>query len=235
MPDLNLVDDESSLEGSAETPEETPAPPSRRRGEGFRVVIILVALAILGGVVYMLNQLGIVKLWGEREPVVATYEEPAVQAPAGETPADQPPSQQQAATQAQQPPAQQPQKPAQQPAVKLVETPPIEPSKQPAPVQPPTRKAEEPTKRTAPDVSTMHGAYTVQVSSWRDRATAETMVQRLKDAGYPAFVEPVQAKGMEWFAVRVGRYPSVAEAKKAVDGFALELRMRHFISRTAMQ
>jgi cell division septation protein DedD len=229
MPDLNLIDDENVEQPSPEEPE---VPLQSKRlgagGEGMRVVMILVVLAVLAGVVYMLNALGIVTIWGKKEPVVVQVQEPPEQSPAR--------TEEQPATQAQQPstpPAQQ--RPStKEPDVKLVETPAIETAPAKTAAKPPAQ-TQMPTTRTAESLTDMKGGYTVQVSSWRDRETANTIMKRLVDAGYPAFVEPVQAKGMEWYTVRIGRYSSLAEAKKAVEGFALELQMRHFIGRTSLQ
>jgi cell division septation protein DedD len=333
MPDLNL-NDEGNLD---DLPSEEPSQPEgessgemtetessegtegtslrERGGQGARMVIILVVLAVLAGAVYMVNKLGIVKLWGTSEPIVAQVEEQpydpsAEQQPAAEqtTPdaaaeqaAQQAAAQQAAAQQAAQPPAQQaapPQSVAQTPKVtekqntempmKLLD--PIQfpkrssrpVAKQTTPVQqqqvqvasvqkqeaPPERKLEakpvqqqpataktEPVAQATPPVqapktttqaaqnlpkvnmaslSDMQGGYTVQVYALRDKGNAETVVQRLSDAGYPAFLEEISAREMMWYTVRVGKYPSAADAKKAVENFAQEIKMHHFIDKVRM-
>jgi len=48
-------------------------------------------------------------------------------------------------------------------------------------------------------------------------------------------VEAVEAKGTMWHTVRVGRYPSASEAKKAVESFAQEIKMHHFIDKVRMK
>jgi len=77
----------------------------------------------------------------------------------------------------------------------------------------------------------MTGNYTIQVSAWRDKSTAETYVKRLEEAGYPAFVEQRSVKDGSWYTVRIGRYSSIKEAKKAVDSFAYELKANYWIDR----
>jgi cell division septation protein DedD len=77
----------------------------------------------------------------------------------------------------------------------------------------------------------MQGNYTVQVSALREKKQAEEIVGRLEDAGYPAFVETIPMKGVNWYTVRIGHYPSRHDAKKAVEDFALELRSNYWIDR----
>ena len=306
MPDLNLNDEDSLEEQPSEEPsqpestEETSEPPRRERGgEMTRMIVILVVLGVLAGAVYMVNKLGIVKLWGTSDPIVAQVEEPPVQeqAPVEETaepPAQEPSAQQpaqQAATPAQQqatpakpvetPPVVEKQKtempmklldpivfpnrqratrtvakqeaPAQQPvqiaSTQAQEPPPerkmeaVTPAKtEPAPKQTPvqttqpaqTKPAVQPPKVNMANLSDMTGTYTVQVYALRDKGNAEAAVQRLNDAGYPAFVEEINAREMMWYTVRVGKFPSAAEAKKAVENFAQEIKMHHFIDKVRL-
>ncbi len=332
MPDLNL-NEEGAME--EQTPSEEPSQPTEEQpqeeeakgGMTTKIVAIVVGVLILGGVVFMLNKLGIVKLWGKKEPIVAQIEEPPAQGQqAAPTPdsTQQPtqkatkeeqkpaPTQQQAKQETKQAPAQQAQKkeakqepkkeakevpkvvksepppkpeskPVQQAAeMKPVETPKIEtptaakeeqknqdPSKmlfklkepldvpaytrrtssiakaetpvkeetaaakkeekpaQPKKEQPVEAKKEAPAekkqvaqpkkepaaqpkqqtptqpKQAAPKTGTanagdMKGSYTVQVYAMREKENADEITKRLADAGYPAFVEAVDAKGATW-------------------------------------
>lgn len=362
MPDLNL-NEEGAME--EQTPSEQPFEPELKRprhaasGQAARLIIIFVALGVLAGTAYMLNELRIVKLWGPKEPVVARVEEPAQpteQQPAQQTPAEQLPAQQPAKEPAtaeqkkeepkKEPPKKEEPKPpvAQQPAkqepqaappsvakqepkqegkpqapvqeqpkaavttpieqkpvaeAKKAEEPPkmlfrlkdpivfsskprprptlamqtaapamkeepvVKPKEQPRGKEPaPTLKmtvpqqpkAEEPKKETVaqapppkqvappkpkeeapktpvPKTEPMKGTYTVQVYAFREKGNAETAVKRLTDHGYPAFIESIDAKGMTWYTVRIGRYPSASEAKKAVESFAQEIKEHHFIDK----
>ena len=77
----------------------------------------------------------------------------------------------------------------------------------------------------------MQGNFTIQVSAFREKKQADEIVGRLEDAGYPAFVETIPMKGVNWYTVRIGHYPSRGDAKKAVTDFALELRSNYWIDR----
>ena len=361
MPDLNLneegaMEEQTPSEEPSQPTEEQPQEEEAKSGMATKIVIIVVGVLIMGGVVFMLNKLGIVKLWGKKEPVVAQIEEPAAQEQLAVPPRDstqQPtqkatkeeqkpaPTQQQAKQETKQAPAQQApkkeakaepkvvkaepppkqeSKPVQQAAeMKPVETPKIEtptvakeeqknqdPSKmlfklkepldvpaytrrtssiakaetpvreetrvakkeekpaQPKQEQPAETKKEAPAetkqvaapkkepgaqpkqetpaqpKQAAPKTGTanagdMKGSYTVQVYAMREKENADEVTKRLAEAGYPAFVEAVDAKGVTWYAVRIGRYPSRMDAQKAGEGFALELRERYVIGKTNTQ
>lgn len=382
MPDLNL-NEEGAME--EQTPSEQPSEPELRRprhaagGQAVRLVIIFVVLGVLAGAAYMLNELGVVKLWGSKEPVVARVEEPTPQAPAEQAPAQQPVKEPAKAepkkeepkkepTKREEPkpavaqqPAKQEAKPAAPPVAKQeakpqapvqeqpkpVATPPMEqkrvaetkkadeppkmlfrlkepivfspkprpqptlamqattpamkeeplskPKEEPRPKEPaptlkmsvpqqpkaepkketpsqpvqqaaapkketspqqqpaapkpaepkketvaqatppkqeaPHKPKEEAPKAAAPKTETMKGTYTVQVYAFREKANADAVVKRLTDNGYPAFIEPIEAKGMTWYTVRIGRYPSASEAKKAVENFAQEIKEHHFIDK----
>lgn len=345
MPDLNL-NEEGAME--EQTPSEQPSefewkrPRHAASGQAARMIIIFVALGVLAGTAYMLNELGIVKLWGPKEPVVARVEEPtqpAEQPPELQTPAVQPPAQQplkeppkaesvakqepQQEAKPQAPVREQPKpvvtppleeervteakkaeepprmlfrlkdpivfssKPRQQPTLALQTTAPamkeepvtkpkeesrpresaprlkmtipqqpnVEEPKKETPAQPaqqaakqeapaqPKQQADatqkEPSvqqqltapKTTTPKAEQMKATYTVQVYAFREKGNADAVVKRLTDNGYPAFIELIEAKGMTWYTVRIGRYPSASEAKKAVEGFAQEIKEHHFIDK----
>ncbi len=352
MPDLNL-NEEGAME--EQTPSEQPSEPALGRprhvagGQAARLVIIVIALGVLVGTVYLLNELGIVKLWGTKAPVVARVEEPAPSAeqilpqqqpeqqPPVQQPAQEPvkvepkneepkkeepkpsiaqqhakqepraalPSPAQERTQQEAKPqpveskkAEEPPrmlfrlkdpivfspKPRSQPTLAMQAAPPAvnkelpatskeearpkepaptlkmsvpsqpkaEPKKE-TPAQPaqqaaepkketiaqaaapkkdtPAKPQEESAKPSAPKPETKKGTYTVQVYAFREKGNAESVLKRLTDSGYPAFIEPIEAKGMTWYTVRIGRYASASEAKKAVEGFAQEIKEHHFIDK----
>jgi OOP family OmpA-OmpF porin len=58
--------------------------------------------------------------------------------------------------------------------------------------------------------------YTVQVSSWRSRAKAESEVKRLQDQGYNAFIIIAELPDLDgtWYRVRVGYFNTFEEASK---------------------
>lgn len=58
--------------------------------------------------------------------------------------------------------------------------------------------------------------YTVQVSSWRSRAKAESEVKRLQNEGYNAFIVIAELPELDgiWYRVRVGYYSTFEEASR---------------------
>ena len=57
--------------------------------------------------------------------------------------------------------------------------------------------------------------YTLQVSSFQDRAEAEALVTTLKSSGYPAQVSAADVDGKTFYRVRLGTYHSVDAANDA--------------------
>lgn len=231
MPDLNLQDDEGTIqnpEGSGESyGEMTETAPSgeegqeERKGGMLKILIIIAGILILGGgTVFLLNSLGIIKLWGGApQTTVMQYEEPAAaESPSAETtPAEQPSQEKMVET-----PALDEGKPA-----KAAET--KTPASSVAKIQQPAKPM--PSPATGGKLNEMQGEYTVQVSAWREEGTARELVHRLEEAGYPAFVESRPYTDGNWYTVRIGRYPSRKEAQLAVANFAEELQSNHWIDR----
>jgi septal ring-binding cell division protein DamX len=114
--------------------------------------------------------------------------------------------------------------------VALLETPTVEEKVE---VQTPEAQAktEEVDAPPGSKLSEMHGDYTIQVVAYREKNKAEEMVKRLEFSGYPSFVEKVPMKGIDWYTVRIGRYPSRDDAKKAVITFADQLQAHYFIDK----
>ncbi|MBI3006188.1 MAG: SPOR domain-containing protein [Ignavibacteriales bacterium] len=218
MPDLNLMDEGGFEE--AQTP--APATPVKKGGGGgggvMKIVIIVVVLAVVGGGLWFANKKGWVKVpfLSKKEPAVAQIQED-YQQPDDLFAAD---------TQ----------------DVSLLETPPVEePKGKPAEVKKTPVKTETPAEKSpssaememmaSQKLSEMSGRYTIQVFALLDRKNAEDVVSRLAEAGYPAYIEEIPMKDANWHTVRIGKYPSRVEARKAVETFALELRSNYFIGR----
>lgn len=216
MPDLNLQEDEGALqnpegspEGSGEMAEVTGEEEAVKESKGglIKVLIIVVGVLVLGGGgVFLLNKLGIVKLWGKKAPTVVEVQE--------STPPEYTP-QESAGVDTAQP--------------QMIETPALEETKK-GEVKP-TASPSTGTVAASTKLSEMKGEYTVQVSAWRTLETAQEMVTRLAGAGYPAYVEERSYKDGPWYTVRIGRYPSRKEAQMAVENFAEELKARYWIDR----
>ncbi len=219
MPDLNLQDEEGSLEnlenlGEGETEAPVEEVEERGKGKGATILIAVLAILIVGaGAVYLLNRFGIIKVFGKKAPpqVVQLQQEP--------TPAETPGVGAADTT-----------------AAKMIETPPLRGAKAGAapPAGKPTAaapKKEMPTSTAAPKLGEMRGEYTIQVSAWRDKSIAEEMVKRLAEAGYPSYVEERPYKDGSWYTVRIGKYSSRKDAQEAVQSFAEEIKSNFWIDR----
>jgi cell division septation protein DedD len=227
MPDLNLQEEGSldNLDNSGdlgETTEPTEEAPAKKGGGMGMILVIVLVVALLGGGAFVLNKLGVVHLWGKK-PAPAVVQLPE------EQPAEQVTAQNTETNQAQ-----------------MIETPPVdEKAKASASGQKGESKAAtkssgktaamQPAKEmpapAAANVGDMKGDFTVQVSAWREKTTADEMVKRLSDAGYPAFVEGREYKDGMWYTVRVGHYGSRKEAESAVQNFAEELKTSFWIDK----
>ncbi len=214
MPNVNLIEEEGG-EGEMQP---IAAPPRRRSGGGgSKGLLFLLVIVLIGGGVFALNKFGIVKLWGKKQqPIITQIQEPIEEEPTY-VEVDSTMMMEDTA------------------GVSFVETPPLtEPQYESSLVTGSGRgitRSATSTSTTSSALSGMKGNYTVQVSAWRDRPTAEKYVDRLEKAGYPAFVEERGFKDGNWYTVRIGRYPSLKEARKAVDSFAYELKRNYWIDK----
>jgi len=205
MPELNLIEDDSSS-GPANAPSAAQKRRPPREGGFGRVLAILLALVVVLVGIYLANQYGVLNLWGKKSAPVAA-EQPST---FPEEPFKEPQAAPETTTvsfESKQPP---------QASERLVE--------------PKPKAAEKPT--TAPgDVSRMSGTYTLQVSAWKDRATAEDQQARLVRAGLPAFVEELPDEGTIWYTVRVGKYASPQAARSALADMPREIQDQYWIDR----
>jgi len=228
MPDLNLID-EGGFEDVPEAPAAPPAKKSVKRsggGGGKTLLFVALGLCLLAGGVYFLNHRGIIKLWGKKHPTVVQVQEEQF------------------------PPETVPQQPAQ--AQKLADTNEValldtgsveenaEPGKQAEAVKEPAHaKKSRAVKKNEAVVETespsklgeMKGEFTVQVIAYREKSRAEETAKNLEFSGYPSFVEKIPMKGGDWYTVRIGRYLSRDEAKKAVQSFGEQLQAHYVIDK----
>ncbi len=217
MPDLNLID-----EGGIEETQTPSAPMPAKRGGGGgslnKILLTVLVLLIIGTALFYQYKKG--KFPFKKKAPTTVVEEQTY------------PDTQPMATNENPQQVMQPQDTA---TVPLLETPPVVDSgkKPEVKTDQPATTAQKTSMETAPmqKLSDMQGTYTVQVSAFRDKKQADEIVSRLEDGGYPAFVETIPMKGIDWFTVRIGRYPSRQDAKKAVADFALELRSNYWIDK----
>jgi DedD protein len=59
--------------------------------------------------------------------------------------------------------------------------------------------------------------WTVQVNAFPDERSAQRLADRLKQKGYDAYVTSASINGRDWYRVRVGHYPTRAQAKQFVE------------------
>jgi septal ring-binding cell division protein DamX len=231
MPDLNLID-EGGFEDVPEAPVTPPAKKSVKSsggGSGKSILLLVIVLCIVAAAVYFLNQRGIIKLWGKKQqPVVQVQEE---QFPPETT---------------SQPVQAQPQ--ADTNEVALLDTAPIEEKtdavkEAEVTVPEPTAKKSKAVKKNeamtetefSSKLSDMKGEFTVQVIAYREKSKAVETAKNLEFSGYPSFVEKIPMKGGDWYTVRIGRYSTRDEAKKAVQSFAEQLQAHYVIDKVRIK
>ncbi len=218
MPDLNLID-----EGGFDDAPAPAAPPAKKKisksgsggGGGTKILIIVLILAILGGVLWYLNQQGIVKLWGKKKAQVAQIQdEPFQQEPVDQLAQEQKQGAQQSADTSQ---------------VALVDTAPVEEKTQSSKEM--TEEKETAETESISKLNEMAGEFTIQVVAYREKSKAEETSKNLEYAGYPSFVEKIPMNGGDFYTVRIGKYPSREDAQKAVKSFASQLQAHYVIDK----
>jgi cell division septation protein DedD len=70
---------------------------------------------------------------------------------------------------------------------------------------------------TEDDTKESRKPWTVQVNAFPDEKSAKTLVDRLRDKGYNAYLAESQVQGRVWYRVRVGRFESRDEAEKTQE------------------
>jgi len=82
------------------------------------------------------------------------------------------------------------------------------------------------TKRT--EALPREGGWTVQVNAYPEEKSAQRLVERLKEKGYDAYMVVSNVKGRTWHRVRVGKFTTRDEAKKAQE----ELQTKENLTKT---
>jgi cell division protein FtsN len=214
MPDLNLID-EGGIEESTTPSVPTPSKRGSRGGGSLnKILLTVLVLLIIGSALFYSYKKG--KFPFKKKATATLVQE--------ETFPDASPM---ASNQNNQQVVQ----PQDTASVPLLETPMVEDKSTSPDTKATTPKQTMADTRSMQKLTDMQGNYTIQVSALREKNQAEEIVGRLEDAGYPAFVETVPMRGVHWYTVRIGHYPSRNDAKKAVEDFALELRSNYWIDR----
>ena len=71
------------------------------------------------------------------------------------------------------------------------------------------------------------GEFTIQVGAFKDKASAETVVARLKSRGFAAYVVTPEGEGL--YNVRVGHFPARADAERIQAKLRDEEKFQPFI------
>ncbi len=75
------------------------------------------------------------------------------------------------------------------------------------------------------------GAFTIQVGAFKDRATADSMVGKLKAKGFAAYVMTPPGGNAQLFNVRVGSFPARPDAERVQARLRDEEKFKPFIVR----
>jgi cell division septation protein DedD len=105
-------------------------------------------------------------------------------------------------------------------------TPAPTPKPTPEPKASPSPKATKPAKAVTGPVA---GTFTIQVGAFKDKATADSVVKRLRAKGFEAFVVSPESAGL--FNVRVGSYEARADADQVQGRLRDEEKFKPFIVR----
>jgi cell division septation protein DedD len=108
----------------------------------------------------------------------------------------------------------------------------IKPQAEVRPTPPPAVRSTPPPAASAPAAAGRPGTFVVQVIATRDQSVATSVVKRLSDKGYPAFlVNPAAGAAQPFFKVHVGRYNDRREAEQVSLRIKKEEQFQPWISR----
>ncbi len=227
MPRLNLKDDALDGDsGSLDSDKNIAPPPTLRdvggsNGRSSPLLLIVLIIFVLAAGVFALNYFKVIHLWGKKVPKVAEVlpTDPGSTLPELESPANT----DQGGTPATEPGAESNPLPAtsaatQEPTPASVPTPSTIPATTtPVTTTPAATTPSAKPKRVLAPPPTGSGDFSIQVSSWTNKAKAEEEASKLSAAGFSAFVEEAAVGGETWHRVRVGRYASAQEAQEAAS------------------
>ena len=93
----------------------------------------------------------------------------------------------------------------------------------PKPVPATATPAPKPSPKAAPS------SFTIQVGAFKDKATADSVVTRLKGKGFAAYLVSPESEGSALFNVRVGSYPARADAERVQTKLREQEKYKPFI------
>jgi DedD protein len=102
----------------------------------------------------------------------------------------------------------------------------------PAEAAKPTRaEVTEPEHTAQPADKKPTHKFTLQLSSFQDRAEANAFFEKLRQAGQDPYVTESQVDGQTWYRVRLGRYPSYDAAIEAKMDFEKRQHIIAYVTR----
>ncbi|HVQ29161.1 MAG TPA: SPOR domain-containing protein, partial [Vicinamibacteria bacterium] len=93
----------------------------------------------------------------------------------------------------------------------------------------PTVKPPSPKATASPAAKSSLPSFTIQVGAFKDKATADSVVTRLKSKGFAAYLVAPESDGSALFNVRVGSYPARADAERVQTKLRDQEKFKPFI------
>jgi len=216
MPDINLKDEEGFTEDSnsgQDKPERAKFYGDEDAGNSNKKLIFLIIIILLIIGVVLLNQFGVLNLWGTGDSKVTVVLPPLEDETLDPVPEPRDLELKPAPDEEMPRPDEAiPEAIAPVPGERIPEaaTPrPGEPTSRPATEREITFPIDEPPPGT--------GRFTLQVSSWQSRTNAERQANQIREAGEEAFISESTVNGSTWYRVRVGRYLTFERAENAAQ------------------
>lgn len=80
-------------------------------------------------------------------------------------------------------------------------------------------------------IGLLENIYTVQVSAFRNKQQGEKLLEDLRQNGYDAyFTEKIFPNGATWYRIRIGRFPSIEEAKELAKKLEKEQKLFSYVT-----
>jgi DedD protein len=109
---------------------------------------------------------------------------------------------------------------------------PLEPDARPGDAGKPARAEVTEPEHTEPRADKKQPPrFTLQLSSFQDRAEADAFFQKLRQTGQDPYVTESEVDGQTWYRVRVGRYPSYDAAIEAKTDFEKRQHIIAYVTR----
>lgn len=105
------------------------------------------------------------------------------------------------------------------------------PAQAPQEDEPAVAEVTEPEHNEAAAPKKQSAKFTLQLSSFQDRAEADAFFDKLRKGGHAPYVTESQVDGEKWYRVRLGRYPSFDAAVEAKTDFEKREHIIAYVTR----